>query len=62
MDPPRGPIEEPHVHLAEVVLGEFPRQALEAHERAGALGPQRLHQRVEGALAARVAGELRPPQ
>ena len=53
------PVEEAHVDVAEVVLRELAREALEADHRPQPLGPQLLDQRVQGALAAGVALELR---
>ena len=40
VDPAGRAVEEGHVHLPEVVLGELPGQALEAHLDPGRGGPQ----------------------
>jgi hypothetical protein len=55
-------IDKPHIDFAEIVLREFPRQPLETHQRPGRHRARRLHQRVEGALGAVIALELRATQ
>jgi hypothetical protein len=55
-------VEVAHFDLAEVVLRELTRHALEAHQRARGLRPQLAHQLIERALAAAVALPAQPVQ
>nr|HEX4319153.1 hypothetical protein [Kofleriaceae bacterium] len=53
------PVEKPHVDVPEVVLREFAGEALEPDDGARPLRPEVLDQRVQRALAATVALQLR---
>ena len=62
VDATRRPIPKLHVHLPEVVLAEFPRQAFETHQGLDLPRPQGGHQAVKRALAPRVARLPHSPQ
>ena len=53
-DPSHCPVEVLDIHLPEVVLAEFPWQALEADEGLLVLRPHRGDEREEGGLLSRV--------
>jgi hypothetical protein len=55
-------VDEPHVHVAEIVLRELAWETLEAHQRPHQLRAQRRDERVQRALPARVPVEPGPPQ
>src|SRR6266849_460604 len=57
-----GPVDEPDVDLAEVVLREFPGQPLEADHRFRFLLAHRADQLVERALATGIPRELCPAE
>ena len=62
MDALPGPIDEANVHVAEIVLCELPREALEASHRLDLCRTDRRHQPVQCALATHISLEPRPTQ
>jgi hypothetical protein len=55
-----GPVLIANLDFAEVVLRKLARQALKPHQRRHAPAAERLRQRLQGRLSARVPREPRP--